>query len=192
MAVETQEKELQDLRRNVNCEGCRKRSTGAPQVVPSSRLKAKKPTRSLTLRLRNFVKPSTSGPLRGVVSSRQTRRSTQRPTDIQEHEAHSAIIPTSQSSDLAITHPEFVSLPSTSKPSASTADSDSESEERGWSISYNNDVGKELDVEIVKTLSHEESIRCVKFSLDGKYLAAGCDNGKAYIYDVSGKGTLSW
>jgi WD40 repeat protein len=180
------------LRRNLDCEGWRRRSTGAPQIVTSSQSKTMKTTRPLTLGLRNFVKPSTSGTLRGVVSSQQTRRSTQRPTDIQEPEAHSAIIPTSQSSDIAITHPEFVSFPSTSKPLASTVNPNSCFEESGWSISFNNDVGKELDVEIVKTLSHEEAIHCVKFSQDGKYLAAGCRNGKAYIYDVSETGILAW
>jgi hypothetical protein len=151
-----------------------------------------KGTRSSTSGLQNLIKPSTFGALRGVVSSQQTRRSTQCTTDTQEPEAHSAIRPTSQSSDIAITHPQFVSLPSTSTPSASTVNPDSGPEERGWSISYNNDAGKELNVEMVNTLLHEEAINCVKFSQDGKYLAAGCGNGRAYIYDVSETGTLTW
>jgi hypothetical protein len=179
------------VRHNTNCEQCRRRSTGTPQIIASSRCKATNTTRSLTSRLQNLVKPSTStsGAFLGAVSWQQTRPSTQCTTNTQEPEAHSAI---KQSSDIAITHPEFVSLPSTSRPSASTIDPDSGIEERGWSISFNNDVGKKLDVEMVNTLFHEEAILCVKFSQDGKYLAAGCGNGKAYIYDVSETGILTW
>lgn len=41
------------------------------------------------------------------------------------------------------------------------------------------------------TLLHGKRIGCVKFSQDGKYLAAGCYDGKAYIYAVE-SGTLTW
>ena len=43
---------------------------------------------------------------------------------------------------------------------------------------------KELNVEMALVLPHEKPITCVTFNQDGKYLAAGCDDGKAYIYDV--------
>lgn len=41
------------------------------------------------------------------------------------------------------------------------------------------------------TLCHEEWITCIKFSQDGEYLAVGCEDGTAYIYDVQ-TGTLTW
>jgi len=53
-------------------------------------------------------------------------------------------------------------------------------------IKFNNKVEKELDVEITHKSFHGASISCVKFSRDGKYLAAGCKDGKTYIYDVQG------
>jgi WD40 repeat protein len=58
-------------------------------------------------------------------------------------------------------------------------------------VKFNNEVEKELDVEIAHTLFHGGSVVCVKFSRDGKYLAVACFDGKTYIYDVQ-KGTLTW
>jgi phosphoribulokinase len=43
---------------------------------------------------------------------------------------------------------------------------------RGRLITPNNDIGKELDLEIEFVFSHVERIWCVKFIRDGKYLAA--------------------
>ena len=40
-----------------------------------------------------------------------------------------------------------------------------------------------LNVNLVHTLEHASVVCCVKFSADGRYLAAGC-NRKTYIYDV--------
>jgi WD40 repeat protein len=57
-------------------------------------------------------------------------------------------------------------------------------------VKFNNKVEKELDVEIAHTLFHGGLVVCVKFSRDGKYLAAACFDGKTYIYDVQ-KGTLT-
>ena len=53
--------------------------------------------------------------------------------------------------------------------------------ERDSPIAFNNTVGKALDVELAHLFYHEKIIWCVKFSHDGKYLAAGCYDGKAYI-----------
>jgi WD40 repeat protein len=195
MSVEAQAKELLAVRRKVDCERCRKGNTGGPQTI-ASWLKAKKRMNS---RSQNLRKPSTSGVLRRVAPSQPMGRSSQHTTLIEEPQAHTTITPrqsvsgtTSQPSDIAITHRQVISLPSTLKPSTSTVNPGSGTEECGWSISFNNQVGKELNVEMINTLSHEKSIFCVKFSQDGKYLAAGCYDGKAYIYDVSETGTLTW
>jgi WD40 repeat protein len=57
-------------------------------------------------------------------------------------------------------------------------------EQRNWSVTFNSEVEKELDVELAHVLFHGRPIYYVNFSQDGKYLAAGCHDGKAYIYDV--------
>ena len=59
------------------------------------------------------------------------------------------------------------------------------------SILFNDEIKKELDVEMERVLFHGSSIGCVRFSQDGKHLAAGCRDGKVYIYDVE-TGTLTW
>jgi WD40 repeat protein len=46
-------------------------------------------------------------------------------------------------------------------------------------------------VEVAHILLHDCIISGVKFSQDGKYLAAGCDDGSAYIYTVE-TGALIW
>jgi hypothetical protein len=83
---------------------------------------------------------------------------------------------------------ESVSFPSLSSESPVSTVGDSPKEQ---SIVFNNTVKKELDVEMVRVLSHGAAIRCVQFSRDGKYLAAGCTTEEAYIYDVE-TGALSW
>jgi glucose repression regulatory protein TUP1 len=72
-----------------------------------------------------------------------------------------------------------------------STDSDPGYEEPDWSIAFNNQVAKELDIEMIQLLSPGEVTNCVKFSPDGRYLAAGCWDGKAYIYDVE-TGALTW
>jgi glucose repression regulatory protein TUP1 len=71
-----------------------------------------------------------------------------------------------------------------------TVNPDSGPDEHKWSITFNNELERELDIGIDHSLYHEELIWCAKFSQDGKYLAAGCVNGKAYIYEVQ-TGTLT-
>jgi WD40 repeat protein len=66
-----------------------------------------------------------------------------------------------------------------------------EMSEGDWSISFNNEVGKKFDVQMAHVFFHGQIIECVKFSRDGKYLAAACWDGNAYIYDVE-TGRLSW
>jgi hypothetical protein len=56
-----------------------------------------------------------------------------------------------------------------------------------WSIKYNTEVKRELDLSFVCSLDMEEGglVRCVKFSKDGKYLAVGHDEKAATdIYDA--------
>lgn len=40
-----------------------------------------------------------------------------------------------------------------------------------------------LDVDLIHTLAHESVVCCVRFSMDGKYVATGC-NKSAQIYDI--------
>jgi WD40 repeat protein len=106
----------------------------------------------------------------------------------------SVLTPTRPSDNTAskspVTYPQIITRSPSPQASNSTVDPDSGPEERIWSITFNNEVEKELDVGIEHELCHEKSIWCAKFSQDGKYLAAGCLNGKAYIYDVQ-TGTLT-
>jgi len=49
----------------------------------------------------------------------------------------------------------------------------------------------ELSVKMEHSFAHRDAILCLNFSQDGKYLAAGCQDGKVYVYDVD-SGTLIW
>jgi len=77
----------------------------------------------------------------------------------------------------------FVPSPSLQLPTLAV-DPKANAKRHDRSIAFNNQVRKELDVELAHTFSHEKALRSVKFSHDGKFLAAGCWDGKAYIYDV--------
>jgi glucose repression regulatory protein TUP1 len=58
-------------------------------------------------------------------------------------------------------------------------------------MTFNHEVKKELEVELMHTSLHNKPVWCVEFSKDGRYLAAGCFDGKAYVYDAQ-TGTLTW
>ena len=58
-----------------------------------------------------------------------------------------------------------------------------------WSITYNTEVERELDVTVVRTLEVER-FHCLRFSKDGKYLAVGDGNGTT-LYDVE-TGEKTW
>jgi len=169
-------KDLQDVRRNIVCERC-SNGTASAQIVASSQPKT---TTSLfsKLFLQLYDKPihSTTTLIQKLHSAIITPQSA----------SHSTIQP----SDTILAHSQTAILPS-SVPSTSTKDPDPSNEQRDWSTDFNNKVAKELDVEMIHLLSHGHRISCVKFSPDGKYLAAGCWDGKAYIYDVE-TGALTW
>lgn len=52
-----------------------------------------------------------------------------------------------------------------------------------WFVLYNERAPRLLDVEMVQSLDHVSVVCCVRFSLDGKYVATGC-NRSAQIFDV--------
>ena len=52
-----------------------------------------------------------------------------------------------------------------------------------WFVVYNPTVRRELDVELVQSLSHTSVVCCVRFSLDGRLVATGC-NRSAQIFNV--------
>jgi WD40 repeat protein len=158
--VEAQAKEFHSVRHNFICQGCGK--------APSTQWK----TLDIPSRRVPQSKPSTSS---HVGSESQQTLNTSRPQSL----PHS----TSKHADdiMIFAHSRASPLRQTS---AST-------EQSKWSITANKHVEKELDVEIAHTFIHgETTVWCVKFSQDGKSLAAGCNDGKAYIYDVQ-TGTLS-
>lgn len=49
---------------------------------------------------------------------------------------------------------------------------------------FNPKVQRHLKVDLVQTFDHASVVCCVKFSVDGHYLAAGC-NQATYIYDTN-------
>ncbi|OAD72236.1 hypothetical protein PHYBLDRAFT_26909 [Phycomyces blakesleeanus NRRL 1555(-)] len=57
-------------------------------------------------------------------------------------------------------------------------------EGKDWFALFNPKVPRQLKVDLVHTLDHGSVVCCVKFSADGRYLAAGC-NRQTFIYDVS-------
>jgi glucose repression regulatory protein TUP1 len=53
-----------------------------------------------------------------------------------------------------------------------------------WFVIFNQNVPRVLDVDLVHTLQHDSVVCCVRFSVDGKFVATGC-NKSAQIYDVA-------
>lgn len=53
-----------------------------------------------------------------------------------------------------------------------------------WCVVFNPRVQRVLDVNLVHNLMHQSVVCCVRFSLDGRFLATGC-NQSAQIFDVN-------
>lgn len=53
-----------------------------------------------------------------------------------------------------------------------------------WYLVVNPQIPRALDVNLVHTLQHDSVVCCVRFSMDGKYVATGC-NRAAQIFDVA-------
>ena len=53
-----------------------------------------------------------------------------------------------------------------------------------WFAVFNPDVPRILDVNLIHNLVHESVVCCVRFSIDGRYVATGC-NRSAQIFDVA-------
>lgn len=174
---------------NIICTRCSKRNMSAPQIGAPS---PKATTFKRLFQFRSLHKATTSDSLQAVdLTQMTTRHSTLRTTHI---EKLPSVTPTPYSQSVSQAH--HSPQPSDSilylqGSSDSTTGLDSGLKEFGWSITFNNKVEKRLDVQMAHVLSHAKLICSVNFSRDGRYLAAGGENGKAYIYDGE-RGTLIW
>ena len=189
-AVDVQAKELQNVRNNFVCQRCSKETTTTPRVIASSQLKATGDCPWLSV----SIPPQTKhifASCQPLSANTVTRKIQSAVTPIQR--VQSVAITQFRPLDAIVTHTQpviFLSSPIT-RPQASDklgAYPNPGPEESDWSIKFNK---TKLDVEIVHTFFHGKPIGRVQFSQDGRYLAAGCYDGKAYIYDVE-TGTLTW
>jgi WD40 repeat protein len=81
--------------------------------------------------------------------------------------------------------PEAIVSPSVPGSPATSSDIIREPESGAdWSITYNTEVKREVDVSVVRPLDLGLSISCLKFSKDGKYLAVGFEDNGINIYDM--------
>ena len=182
-----QTKKLQDVQPNFGCERYSMETTGASQIsTVSSNPKTMWTIASLFstpfFQFKSLDKPSTS---KGVdIIQGTTSRGASQHTTLSRSVSHPGSTIFSDSQTVAYPSP----LP---QASTSTANPNVVPEEHDGLIQFNNKVEKELDVEIAQTLSHGGMMGCIKFSRDGKYVAAGCRDGRAYIYNVEA-GTLKW
>jgi len=174
MIVESLSKELQAVRRNLVCERC-KEARNTPRFTPSSQFKTSA-TSSSFRRVIHSKSPQKPGSSSQIASPSQqarlpaTKHTTRKP------------ITSARPLFRTTSHPT---------PNRIVTPVDSESSEHTWSATFNDEVEKELEVEVAHELSHDGRIFGVNFSQDGKYLAAGVSDGKAYIYSVQ-TGTLIW
>ncbi|KAG1444494.1 hypothetical protein G6F56_010275 [Rhizopus delemar] len=77
-------------------------------------------------------------------------------------------------------HPPFMNGGS---PLPSNAPPPSQSEGQDWFALFNPKATRYLKVDLLHTFDHGSVVCCVKFSMDGRFLAAGC-NQATYIYDT--------
>ncbi|KAG4304097.1 hypothetical protein PORY_002461 [Pneumocystis oryctolagi] len=93
-------------------------------------------------------------------------------------------------SSLTPTVPPPVSSLSLGQTSMSIADMDPDmiprefkKEGSDWTVLFNPNIPRVLDINFVHTLEHQSVVCCIRFSNDGEYLATGC-NRVALIFDV--------
>jgi len=62
-----------------------------------------------------------------------------------------------------------------------------------WSVIYNTDIEKTLDMTFVHAFHHTSPVCAVRFSPDGRFLAAvlDCDLGRTQIYDMDTR-SMKW
>jgi hypothetical protein len=61
-----------------------------------------------------------------------------------------------------------------------------------WSVVYNSEVEKSLNVTLDRVVTYESTVYCTRFSPDGSRLAVGLKNSAGtYIYDMT-RGENSW
>ena len=183
MTVETQAEELRGVRGcNVVCERCRKETVTDPRIIASSNSPSSSRHASPPPSLNKPV--GSQGSLQTTHFSNQSMTLT--PSTITHTQpSQSDFHTTSQPSEAIITHSQPVTPPS---PSSQLPFTNADPQADSGAKPRNEE---KLDLEMAHALSHGDRIWCVKFSQDGKFLATGYRNGKAYIYDVQ-TGTLTW
>ena len=187
MTVETLTRELQVVRRNLVCERCNE--ARKPRITPSSRFK---PTPSFKpiIQSKSPHKPSPSSRVVNPARRPVTQSRTPGKPDSNAITSTRPLFQTTYQHPPGpdVTHFQPGTLTSPSQ-LPTTVDAEPCADQHTWSITFNDEVEKELDVEIAHVLFHNDMIVGVDFSPDGKYVAAG--GGKAYIYAVQ-TGTLTW
>jgi hypothetical protein len=154
LIVESLSKELQVVRRNAVCERC-KEARNVPRF-----------TQIKTLATRSSFRPvvQSKSPQKTNPSSRVVNPSRLPATQHTTRKPIASARPLFQTN----THPTPDRIAT-----LSTVDSESSDEHHTWSVTFNDEVEKEFELEVAHELSHDEGVYGVNFSRDGKYLAAG-------------------
>ena len=182
-SVEAQAKELQNVRDKFVCHRCSKGTKISSRIIAPAQSKASESAPSSSARP---VVQSNSLP--NPKTSSQISNTSQQVLCLLREPFQSISHSTTWLSD-RVANIQTDTIPSPlSQPFPLPAQPDSGPD---WSIKFNHKVEKELSMKMEYTLPHGKRVGCVKFSQDGKYLAAGCYDGKAYIYTVE-SGTLTW
>jgi hypothetical protein len=53
-----------------------------------------------------------------------------------------------------------------------------------WDVVYNPVIRRALEIHVAETFTYNQSVKRVKFSRDGKYLAVALVNGETHIHDL--------
>lgn len=137
----------------------------APSQMESQKQQQQQPYGGYNKLENRAIKPSQQSP-----SPHQYNRSPPKPQQlVQTSNGDSNMVPTTIS--LADIDPH--SLPDSLK-----------MEGLDWFALFNPKVKKSLKINLLHSLQHNSVVCCVKFSMDGRYMAAGC-NRVTYIYDVA-------